>query len=104
MMTDPDDLEFEKPVCGILSVASPFVGFLLGMVWAGTLRGDSTGVGGVICMLKVMPVALLAGTVLAIVALRRGERWRALPIIGLVLNAPLLLMGAVLMVLTIARN
>ena len=75
--------------------------FALGMAWAGSLRGDSTGAGGVICLLKIMPLAFLAGTILAIKALRRDERYRALPIIGLVLNVPPLVFGLVAVVLTI---
>jgi hypothetical protein len=101
MTTDPDGFETEKPVCGILSLAAPFVGFALGMVWAGSLRGDSTGAGGVICLLKIMPVAFLAGTILAIKALRHDERYRALPIMGLVLNVPPLVLGLIAVVLTI---
>jgi hypothetical protein len=104
MITDPDDSESEKPVCGMLSIASPFVGFVLGMAWAGSLRGDSTGAGGAICLLKIMPLAFLAGTVLAILAFRRQERWRALPIIGLVLNAPPLLFGLIVLVMTLIRR
>ena len=101
MTTDPDDCESEKPVYGILSLAAPFVGFGLGMVWAGSLRGDSTGAGGVICLLKIMPLACLAGTILAIKAFRRNERCRALPIIGLLLNVPPLLFALIAVVLTI---
>lgn len=104
MITDPDDFESEKPVCGMLSIAAPFVGFVLGMTWAGSLRGDSTGAGGAICLLKIMPLAFIAGAVLAILAFRRGERWRALPIIGLVLNTPPLLFGLIVLVLTLIRR
>jgi hypothetical protein len=103
MISQPDDFESEKPICGILSLAAPFVGFLVGMVWAGSLRGDSTGVGGAMCMLTSMPVAFLAGTILAIVALRRRES-RALAVTGLVLNAGPLLLVLFLVGVTILLN
>ena len=79
MMTDPDDLESAKPVYRILSVAAPFVGFLLGMTWAGSLRGDSTGAGGAICLLKIMPLAVGALGIYFAVVQRTGCRWCNIP-------------------------
>ena len=95
--TIPDDFESEEPVCGILSLAAPFVGFVVFMVRVGSIRGDP-GFGVIICLLIIMAIAFLVGTILAIWALRRGERYRALPVVGLVLNLlPILvfLIGAV---------
>ena len=46
--TLPDDFESEKPVCGIVSLAAPFVGFVVFMVWVGSIRGDP-GFGVIIC-------------------------------------------------------
>lgn len=101
MITDLEDSEPEKPVYGILSIAALFVGFVPGVVWAGSLRGDATGVGGFICMLKIMPIAILACAILAILELRRGDSCRTLPVLGLVCNLGPLLLGLIGVVLTI---
>ena len=45
-----------------------------------------------------MPIAALVGTVLAIVGLRRGESCRALPVLGLVFNLGLLLLGLIVVI------
>jgi len=104
MVSDPDDFEPARPVCGILSTAAPFLGFALAIIiecYHKQHRHGSTGIEVLACLVDVMPIAFLVGTVLAIVALRRHERFRALPVIGLVLNLPPLLWCLYGLVLTI---
>jgi hypothetical protein len=102
MITDLDDFEPERPVYGSLSIAAPVVGFALVIAmlyyeqhWGHDSEGWSVLVYGII----IMPLALLAGTVLAIVALRRRERCRGLPLLGLVFNLGPLLLGLIAFVI-----
>ena len=107
LITDADDFSPVRPVCGILAIAAPFLGFALAIILCGIPRGyerrgpfnPNLEVFGYLVV--IMPIAFLVGTVLAIVALRRHERFRALPVIGLVLNLPPLLWVFIGVVLTI---
>jgi len=109
MITDPDDFESPRPVNGILSIAAPVVGFALAIILCGILCGyprrgpGSTNLEVFGYLVVIMPVAFLAGTILAIVALRRRES-RALAVTGLVLNAGPLLLVLFLVVVTILLN
>ena len=104
MITDPEDFERARPVYGTLSIAAPFLGFALVIAllyseqhWGHDSEGWSVLVFGII----IMPIAILGGIGSAIVALRRRERCRALPVVGLVVNLLPLLMCLIGLVLTI---
>jgi hypothetical protein len=102
MITDPDDFEPAGPVCGILSIAAPVMGFALAIVSVRAIRAsDILGVGAFFCIVAIMPIAFLVGAILGIVALRRHVRYRALPVVGLVLSLGPLLLGFIGAVLTI---
>jgi len=105
MITDPDDFESPRPVYGILSIAAPLLGLALAIVSVRAIQAsDTLGIGAFFCIVTIMPIAFLVGTVLAIVALRRRERFRALPVLGLVFNLGPLLLGFIGLVVTIIRN
>jgi hypothetical protein len=99
VITDPNDFEPARPVYGILSIAAPFLGFALAIILCGILCGyprrgpGSPNLEVFGYLVVIMPIAFLVGTVLAIVALRRRERFRALPVVGLVFNLGPLLLG-----------
>ena len=98
MITDPDDFESPRPVYGILSVAAPFVGLVLSCIICSFTRQMETGLEVLDFLVVIMPIAVLVGTVLAIVALRRRESCRALPVLGLVFNLGLVLLGLIVVI------
>ena len=93
--TLPDDFERARPVCGVLSVVSPFGGLVLIRMICGFARQMETGYD---YRVVIMPIAVLVGTILAIVGLRRRESCRALPVLGLVFNLGLLLLGLIVVI------
>ena len=87
-MANPDDRKKRpRPICGCLSLALPLMPVAAGFI---ALRlapeGDSGSLGLFVLLAYSLAAAMIAGVVLAIIALVRRERWRGLPWITLVLN------------------
>jgi hypothetical protein len=78
-----------RPTCGILSVVSPFVGLLAGVLVFVLYPDKDRGwniVGAIFFGGIAFLLSTIVGLVLSIAAFVRKERGRALRIIGLVLN------------------
>ena len=75
-----------RPLFSTLSLLSPLVG--VGLFFAiAPLQGSDADVGRLLLGLALVPVCLVCGIILAVVALGRTEKWRVLPWLGLALNA-----------------
>lgn len=75
----------KRPICGILSVALPPLGLLIGGLASLFVTDPLRGV--VIAIVILSLSASVAGLICAICGLFRGERLRWLPVIGLILSA-----------------
>jgi hypothetical protein len=77
------------PVFAIASISAPLVGFLVARV-ANSLTdfggGDMRGLAALCQLIEIMLLALALGGISALTALLRGEKWRALSFLGLVLD------------------
>lgn len=75
------------PVFGIISVTAPFIGMALIYVllrWLGATEF------GFFSALLLIPLSPLCGIAFALGARKRGEPYKALPLIGLLLNLAIL--------------
>ncbi len=77
-------LESRRPICGILSVALPPLGWLI--AYLGSLLVTTPPSGVVMAVVVLSLSGSLAGFASAIAGLVRRERLRWLPVIGLVLS------------------
>ena len=79
----------KPPVCGIFSICSPFIGALL-FYFAEWILSASLEIPFAFEFgLLLIPITPLCGVAFAIVAWIRGERYRALPWFGLLINVAL---------------
>ena len=75
-----------RPLFSTLSLLSPLVG--VGLFFAiASMSGSDADVGRLLLGLAMVPVCLVCGIVLAVIASGRTEKWRFLPWVGLALNA-----------------
>ena len=81
----------DKPTCtaGLASVAALVLGALggWGSLFIPWSRSDEWGFGHLVVGIMVFGAFATLGSLLAIVSLVRGEKWKAIPITGLVGNA-----------------
>ncbi len=89
MKDDKPTSEKNTPVYGMLSIGIPVAGFLLGLLAIEVMasRGrDGWGFGRFFVFLGIMLLASLSGSVCALLAFGRNEKYWILPILGIVLS------------------
>jgi hypothetical protein len=79
-------VETKKPICGFLSVGMPLVGLALGFLGSAFIHepSDPQRSGPVTVVVILSFLCPVSGIVLSIIAILRRERFRWLPIFGLV--------------------
>jgi len=79
-------METKKPICGILSVAMPLVGLLAGFAGSAFIH-DPPGPhqsGAVAAIVILSLLCAVSGMVIGIAGIVRRERFRWLPVFGLI--------------------
>ena len=86
----PEGFALKSPTFGLLSVSAPVMGFVFARVfvavWDPGGPGADGALGNFLYVTGFMFLAFLFGIGLAVAALLRGERRRALSFVGLVVN------------------
>ena len=92
MTTGSKTANKRPPVFGILSILSPVIGgLLLGAFLLADAYIFNTGMITVFACLFIVPIVQTSGIILSIIAFIRRERHWLLPLIGLLMNAVVLI-------------
>ena len=79
-------METKKPICGLLSVAMPLIGLLVGFLGSALIH-EPSNMGQSPAAIFLVTLSLLcpvSGVVISIIGIVRRERFRWLPVFGLV--------------------
>ncbi len=82
-------MQNQTPIFGIISIIAPFVGAILGFLFAITHATGEAGLAAPFFGVAITSIVTLIGSILAIIGIRRKEKPAVLLWISLVINAPL---------------
>ncbi len=92
MHTKSDPVKARIPICGLIAVVTPLLGWFVGNAYTHRRHGNESGEASLIHMFElagVVWIGLGIAGVLVIVAFRRRERYRWLALLGFILDWPI---------------